>query len=218
MQIFKAFYKNTKLTITLCISCISLNCARMTLRKKTPINGKVTNGIDVKIPPNLSHMFEKMTDQVLCREIIPELKRRATEYQQWIFDEQKKAEQILKDSGHMPPRIRTAINPWRDDFLNLLAAIDVSGGNDECSATDKNLCEHKVRFESNSSEHWKTKLSPPNDLSHLSTTIAEGVRDFCVRRTANALCRKRKMLETVADKTRNEFAKRIDFVKIANVE
>lgn len=53
--------------------------------------------IVVKVPSNLRHISEKMTSQLLCREIIPELRRRATEYQQWIFDEQEKAEQILRD-------------------------------------------------------------------------------------------------------------------------
>lgn len=65
--------------------------------KKTPRKGQVTEKVGVKIPSKLYQIFGKVTNQVMQRKIISELNRQATEYQQWIFDEQKKAEEILKN-------------------------------------------------------------------------------------------------------------------------
>ncbi|CAG9534245.1 unnamed protein product [Cercopithifilaria johnstoni] len=172
------------------------------LRKKTPINGQVIKKVDVKIPPNLRQIFEVITNQVLYQRIIPELNRRVTEYQEWIFEEEKKAEQILRDSGYVLPRKRTQNNHLQNDFINLLGMIDE---NEKCYAINS-MTKRKVQFRSNPSRHWGTNSSSSNNdcnnLSLLPAIVAKGVRNFCVKRITNAVCRKKEIVKAVVEKTR----------------
>ncbi|VDN94148.1 unnamed protein product [Brugia pahangi] len=152
-----------------------------------------------------------MHDGIICK-----LNQRATEYQQWIFDEQKKAEEILRESDYVVPRIRTRINPWPNDFRILLKMANENEKNDKnerCDTINKlTELEYKfimlIHFPSNLLSKYLrmnsllSKINHTNNASHLSAAIAIGVRDFCAKRTANAVCRKRQILEAVAEKTR----------------
>ncbi|KAL3993781.1 Inner centromere protein ARK binding region family protein [Acanthocheilonema viteae] len=173
-------------------------------KKTTLINAPVINGTDIKIPLNFREIFEKITNPVLYREIVPEINQRAIKYQQWFFDEQKKVEQILSDCGYMLSGIGTQINLLPDDFLVLLKITNENSGNDEneeCYANNS-MAEQK----SNSSRCCKMNLSPSNndhnDRSLLSTMVAKGIRNFCVKRTANAICKKKEIMKAAVEKTR----------------
>ncbi|KAM3718176.1 Inner centromere protein [Dirofilaria immitis] len=144
----------------------------------------------------------------MYRVIIPKLHQRAIEYQQWFFDEQNKAEQILKNSGYTLPRIRTRISLWSDDFLDLLKTSNESRQNkenQECYAIDS-LTKQKVCFRSNSSQYWEMisslSIHDYSNLFLLSAMVAKGVNNFCVKQTANSIRKKRQILEPIAENTR----------------
>ncbi|VBB31794.1 unnamed protein product [Acanthocheilonema viteae] len=102
--------------------------------------------------------------------------------------------------------IGTQINLLPDDFLVLLKITNENSGNDEneeCYANNS-MAEQK----SNSSRCCKMNLSPSNndhnDRSLLSTMVAKGIRNFCVKRTANAICKKKEIMKAAVEKTRNK--------------
>ncbi|VDO34984.1 unnamed protein product [Onchocerca flexuosa] len=145
-------------------------------RRRTQITDQTVSEGDVEISSSLRQIFEKVTNEVMNRHIIPEFNRRTMEYQQWIFDEQKKAEQILKDGGYTLPRIRR-INFCPDDFLNFLEMTNKdkrSNENEACYAVN-GLTRQKVHLRSSSSRYWRTTSSPSiddyNNLSPLSTGV-----------------------------------------------
>ncbi|VDK74628.1 unnamed protein product [Onchocerca ochengi] len=179
--------------------------------KRTQINDQTIGETNLEISPNLRQIFEEITNKVMDRLIIPEFNQRAMEYQQWIFDEQNKAEQILKDSGYTLPRTRQ-INFWPDNFSNFLEMTNKNKRNNEneaCYAVN-GLTRKKVDCRSNSSQYSKSisslSIDDYNNLPLPSTVIAKSVNNFCAKRTANVICKKKQILEAEAGKTRNNIA------------
>ncbi|VDO32305.1 unnamed protein product [Onchocerca flexuosa] len=134
----------------------------------------------------------------MSREIIPQFIQKLMEYEQWILDEQKKAEQILKDCGYTVPKRRARINIWPEDFQKYFKMPDEykrNKKNEACSAVNGSTS-RKVRFRSKSS---RFPISSPSDDCSLTIRIAKAIRIFCAEQTTNATSKKRKISETAAE-------------------
>uniref|UniRef100_A0A915PU88 Inner centromere protein ARK-binding domain-containing protein n=1 Tax=Setaria digitata TaxID=48799 RepID=A0A915PU88_9BILA len=78
---------------------------------------------------------------------------------------------------------------------------------DEQKKVEEILIDRRVHFGLNLSQYQEMTLSASSfddfsNLDSLSTWIAKGVRNYCAGRTANAISKKKQMLEAVAEKTR----------------
>ncbi|VDK86236.1 unnamed protein product [Onchocerca ochengi] len=159
-------------------------------RSKTQISDQIANG--------------KVTNKVMDRAMFPDFIQKLMEYEEWIIDEQKKAEQILRDGGYKIPRTRARINIWPKDFRKYLKMTNKNKRNNENEACYAviGLTKRKVRFRSNSSRY--SISSPSIDKyknSSILIKIARAINNFYAKQKADTTCKQKKMSETVAEKT-----------------
>ncbi|VDM95094.1 unnamed protein product [Thelazia callipaeda] len=88
-------------------------------RKKTEVTIKGEN-----LRLNLAELLGEMTDRVVHKVISPQLVENVRSYEQWINEEQKKGEQILKECGYEIPVKEINIEPWTTRFMDLINSVE----------------------------------------------------------------------------------------------